>query len=150
MAGKYLGALLVERGVLTPPQVAAILDRQRQTGQPFGETAVALSNVRMADVWRALAVQQADDLLHVDLDTLPPADDRALDLVPARLAWAGKLLPLQLDGDTLVVATTPRTLADAMAVLHERLDRALRFVLADELQVKQHIMACYPAGPVAV
>jgi hypothetical protein len=150
MAGKFVGALLVERGILTATQVDAVLERQRQTGQPFGQTAVAMFKVRMTDVWRALALQQKESLAHVDLDTLPPADQRALELVPARLAWAAKVLPLQFDGGALLCATTVRQLTDAMALLHESMDRPIHFVLADELQLKQHIMSCYPVGPVPV
>jgi hypothetical protein len=149
MAG-YLGTLLVERGVLSAAQVEEVLERQRKTGQPFGLAAVEMFAVRMADVWRALAVQQRDALPHVDLEELPAPEERALALVPARMAWAGKVLPLRLDespaGTTLVCASTRRQLADAMALLHESIDQPIAFVLADDLQLKQHIMAAYPAA----
>jgi hypothetical protein len=111
--------------------------------------AVQLFGVRMADVWRALAIQQRDQLRRVDLDLVPSPEPQALEKVPARMAWAGKILPLRLehssDGATLACATDPRHLADAMALLHEAIDQPISFVVADELQLKQHIMAAYPA-----
>jgi len=145
MAGKYLGTLLVERGVLLQEQVDAILVRQRQTGQPFGQMAVSMFNVRMVDIWRALAVQCSEDLPRVNLDETAEPEKAALEAIPGRLAWASKVLPLRVQGNRLVCATTAKQLCDAMALIHERIDRPVDFVLADELQLKQHIMSCYPA-----
>jgi hypothetical protein len=144
MGGKYLGTLLMERGVLDRQQVDAILARQRQTGQPFGQMAVVMYNVRMADVWRSLATQGSAATPRVNLDEVAMPERAALDLIPSRLAWASKVLPLRLIGERLVCATTQRQLCDAVALLHEKLDRPIEFVVVEELQLKQRIMECYP------
>src|SRR3954469_18598629 len=106
MAGKYLGTLLIERGALSQEQVEAILSRQQQTGQPFGQLAITMYNVRMVDVWRAIASQRKEELMRIDLDTAPTAEAAALELVPGRLAWASRVLPLRLEGEKLICATT--------------------------------------------
>ena len=90
MAGKYLGTLLMERGILNPQQVEAVLARQLQTGQPFGQTAVVMFDIRMADVWRALAQQHRDTTPRVDLDQWASPQKDALEVIPGRLAWAGR------------------------------------------------------------
>ena len=143
MAGKYLGSLLVDKGLLTTTQVDQVLSRQRQTGLPFGQTAVAMFSVRMTDVWRALASQQSETLRTVDL-ALETSTADALAAIPARFAWASRVLPLRYEGGTLLCATTQKALPDAMAALCERLDTAVRFLLADELQLKGFIMQRYP------
>lgn len=144
MAGKFLGTLLVERGVLDRTQVQSILDRQMQIGLPFGQIAVMLYNVRMADVWRALAEQQKDSMHEVELAEQPSATDEALAVLPGRLAWVARVLPLRFEGTTLICATTQRNLADAMALMHERLDCPIHFVVANDLELRQHIMDNYP------
>jgi len=144
MGGKYLGTLLMERGVLDQTQVDAILERQRQTGQPFGQMAVSMFQVGMADVWRSLAAQGRTQMRQVNLDEAAMPERAALDLIPGRLAWASKILPLRLIGERLICATTQRVLCDAVALLHEKLDRPIEFVVVEELQLKQRIMECYP------
>ena len=143
MAGKYLGTLLMEKGLLSGEQVEEVLRRQQCTGQPFGQTAVALFNVRMTDVWRALAVQQAAGVRRVDL-TEEPMVENTLTILPARFAWALRVLPLRFAGETLICATTAKALPDAMAALCERLDYPVQFVVAEELQLKGFIMQRYP------
>jgi hypothetical protein len=143
MAGKYLGTLLMEKGLLTTDQVEQVLLRQRHTGQPFGRTAVEMFNVRMTDVWRALAAQQSAGVRRVDLSD-EPIDEAIHSVLPARFAWALKILPLRYVGRTLLCATTTKALPDALAALAERLDHPLQFVIADELQLKSFIIQRYP------
>ena len=143
MAGKYIGSLLVERGVLNTEQVSVILDRQQRTGQPFGETAVLLYHIRMADIWRAIARQQIDALPRVNLHQ-EPHEECALKVITARQAWITRVLPLRFEGETLICATTEKHLPDAMAWLHERLDTPVHFVLSEELPLKQCIMERFP------
>lgn len=142
MPAKYLGTLLTEKGLLTAPQVQQVLARQMQTGMRFGETAVALFKLRMTDIWRVLAIQQADNLPRVDLVT-EHHDGNVLGVLPARFAWAARILPLRFE-DWLICATTEKALPDAAAALAERLDMPARFVIADELQLKEFIMRRYP------
>jgi hypothetical protein len=104
---------------------------------------VALFNVRMTDVWRALAVQQAAGVRRVDLME-EPMEEGSLQVMPARWAWALKVLPLRFAGKTLICATTAKALPDAMAALCERLDYLVQFVVAEELQLKGYIMQRYP------
>lgn len=143
MAGKYLGTLLVEKGILSDTQVEQILARQVQTGLPFGQMAVSMFSVRMTDVWRALASQQRESIGHVDLGAETHEDD-ALSAVPGRFAWASRILPLRFENGTLICATTAKALPDAMAALCERLDHPVTFVLAEEIQLKGYIMQRYP------
>jgi adsorption protein B len=143
MAGKYLGTLLVENGVLTEEQVKKVLARQPQTGLRFGEIAVAMFNVRMTEVWRALAKQleERSEETNLERETI---QREALSTIPGRFAWAAKVLPLRFEGQTLLCATTEGRLPNATAALCERLDYPVRFVLADEMQLKEFIMQRYP------
>lgn len=52
-----LGALLVERGVITSEQLAAALEQQQQTGQRLGEAVIELGFTSPHTIALALASQ---------------------------------------------------------------------------------------------
>ena len=74
-----IGALLVRAGLLTPPEVEQVLLQQQQLGLRFGEVAVKLGLVSLADVEFALAQQfeysylQRDQGMRTVTDQVPAA-----------------------------------------------------------------------------
>ena len=95
-----LGQSLLALGLLTPPQLERVL--QRQDGKSaLGETLVGCGLVSRADLQTALAHKMGFPL--VDLQRFP-LDPKALALLPRRLAISHRVLPLTLDQERLVVA----------------------------------------------
>ncbi len=98
---KLLGQILKSRKVLGEGQVQEALETQREQGGLFGQCLVALGHATSADVAMALAEQSG--LETVDLETTEPTPE-ALEKVDASTAHTFGVLPLRLEGETLVLA----------------------------------------------
>ncbi len=111
-----IGEVLIQRGVLSRPQVERILEEQEIRHRPFGELAETLFGIDPTDIEHAWVEQYARITRHVDVRT-EPIDPEAMRLIDRRQAWQFRVLPLRFDGRELMVATTA-----------DNLCRALRFV----------------------
>jgi hypothetical protein len=100
-----LGQLLVQAGALQACDLERGLREHRRTGGKLGEVLVRLSLVTELQVTEALARQL--NLPVEPLEVLPPFDPAILARIPAELAHAASVLPLELteEGRVLVVAT---------------------------------------------
>ncbi|MCH2105874.1 MAG: Flp pilus assembly complex ATPase component TadA [Planctomycetes bacterium] len=98
---RLLGQILKARKVLGEGQVQEALDTQREQGGLFGQCLIALGHATSADVAMALAEQSG--LETVDLETTEPTPE-ALEKVDGSTAHTFGVLPLRLEGDTLVLA----------------------------------------------
>ncbi|MEO0662728.1 MAG: ATPase, T2SS/T4P/T4SS family, partial [Planctomycetota bacterium] len=108
-----LGQVLKGRGVVRESQVQAALAEQRKHGGLIGAALIELGACTASDV--ALALAEQAGLESVDLEGVTPAPE-AVAAVDGSSAHAFGVLPLRMEGDTLVVA-----LADPMntAVLED-------------------------------
>lgn len=59
-----IGDILIERGRLRAEDVERVIERQRETGQPFGEAALSLRLIERADLNAALSAQFNYGYLH--------------------------------------------------------------------------------------
>lgn len=138
-----LGDIMVERGLLTDEQRQAIIEHQRLNPRPFGLLAEEMFGVNPRAVERAWAAQYAQYAPHID-----PAGERAtpeaLSLVDARQAWQFGVLPLRIEQDELVVATTEDRLARALRFCGWRIPMGCRFVLAEEEGLFTTLARHYP------
>jgi type IV pilus assembly protein PilB len=99
-----LGAMLVESGLVTQPQIDEALQRQQQAGGRLGEVLVGSGLVSEDDLVHALAGQM--HLAVVDLRTTTPSPT-AVGLLPRDFIVRHRLLPLRLDDNgSLVIAMT--------------------------------------------
>ena len=113
MARKRIGEVLVERGLITPPQLDAALGYQRHGSGRIGTTLVALGALSEGQLTVALGEHQG--LPVVDLAREPP-EWRALHLLRSEFCEKHLVLPLSLDED-------------------ERGRRVLRLAVADGLDL---------------
>jgi len=98
---RLLGQILKAKGVVREGQVQEALAAQRKHGGLIGQCLIELGHCAAADVARALAEQAG--LESVDLDKVKP-EKAALALVDASAAHTYGVLPLRVEGRTLVVA----------------------------------------------
>lgn len=99
-----IGELLLQRGVLTLPQLEGALTHHHQWGVTLGRSAVLRGLCSEAQVLEALAMQL--DLPTVDLDAEAIAPEVS-GLIPQRIAEQHRAVALRLTGakhETLVVA----------------------------------------------
>jgi len=98
---RLLGQILKERGVVKESQIQAALTAQRKGGGLIGQCLVEMGACSTSEVAMALAEQAG--LETVDLSAAHPEPD-ALKLIDGTACHTYGVLPLRLDGETLVVA----------------------------------------------
>jgi len=97
-----LGEALLQQGAITQDQLDAALARQKtERDKPLGELLIETGCLTRQDLTRALT--QKLGIPFVDLAKFP-VDRQVLDLVPRAVALEFNVLPLCLDGRSLVVA----------------------------------------------
>jgi len=106
---KPIGAVLVEKGIITPEQLQRVLQEHKKKGGHFCNLVVKSGFAPQNLVFKALSEQLG--VQYVDLKTTE-IDLRALKKVPVKLAFSYKLMPYKLESNRLVVA-----MADPLNIL---------------------------------
>lgn len=140
-----LGEVLVEQGLLTEQDVRSIVEQQRKNGRPFGEIAETLCGISLEAIEEAWSYQYACNAPTIDPLTFMPRAD-AKGLVSARQAWQFRCLPMNLEGDTLVLATTQQHLQRALKFATRVLDRPAYFMMTTEARLATALSEHYPIG----
>jgi type IV pilus assembly protein PilB len=105
---KQLGQMLLERGLLTEPQLDSALQQHRNTPKSLGRTLIDLGYIRERDLVCALAEQVGLDF--VDLSEYQ-IDPLAATMLPDQLARRYRALPIgERDGKLLVAMSDPTNL----------------------------------------
>ncbi len=112
-----LGEMLISKGVITSDQLQIAVKEQARTGKRLGEVLVSLGFCIEEDISSVVARQVGVKM--VELQKIEP-DSKALDLVDQEFAKQNKLVPVKLDGDSLVVA----------------MDNTLDVMIIDQLQAR--------------
>lgn len=99
---KQLGEILLDEGLVTESQLLAALDETMTRGSSLGRTLVDLGVLSESQLVKALAAQVG--MQFIDLDDYP-VDRTALSLVPAALCRRYTVLPVALEGGSIVLAT---------------------------------------------
>jgi type IV pilus assembly protein PilB len=98
---KPLGVLLVENELLTEKDLEAALERQHSTGELLGQVLTNMGLVSEKDILSALQAQSG--MRVVNLASYEPGKE-VLDRVSGAVARIYKILPLEFDDNTLVIA----------------------------------------------
>lgn len=138
-----LGEVLVRRGLLSHEQVERIVDEQSRWHRPFGVLAEEMFGLSVDDVEQAWAEQYAHLTQNVDVRQHAP-DPRALQMVDRRQAWQFRVLPLEFDGDELMVATTRDHLARSLRFVSRCLATPCYLVLTEAKMLGEALMQHFP------
>ena len=138
-----LGEVLVEQGLLTEQDVRSILEQQRKTGRPFGDIAETLCGISLEAIEEAWSYQYACNAPTIDPLTFVPRGE-AKELVTSRQAWQFRCLPLNLEGETLVLATTQQHLQRALKFATRVLSRPAYFMMTTEARLSSALSEHYP------
>ncbi|HVP74003.1 MAG TPA: hypothetical protein VMS30_09720 [Phycisphaerales bacterium] len=138
-----LGQVLIEQGVLTDRQVDRILNRQRETGQPFGLLCEEMFRVPAETIERAWATQYANLTRTID-PASEPMDHAAIALLTRRQAWQFRVLPIRFDGRELMLATTRSQLLRALRFANNVLGIPVYLVLANPRALGEALCRHYP------
>jgi hypothetical protein len=140
-----LGELMVQHGLITESQRAAVLEAQAEFGRPFGVLAEEMFGVDARGVEQAWAEQFSALADWVD-PTVEPAAPDALATIDRRQAWQFRVLPIRFDGRELVVVTDTPSLPRAMRFIGWRVPCPSRFALASPETLDTSIRTYYPIG----
>ncbi len=92
----------MEKGLITQRELSIALAIQKITGTRLGETLIRLGFVTSKAVGEVLAEQW--NMEYIDLSLYPPTSE-ALKLIPRRVAEEYGIIPIYLEGNTLVLGT---------------------------------------------
>jgi type IV pilus assembly protein PilB len=139
---RLLGQVLKAQGVLREGQVQEALAEQRRHGGLIGQCLVQLGHCSPAQVARALAEQAGLEL--VDLDRVAP-EKAALALVDASAAHTYGVLPLRVEGRTLVVAISDPLNTAMLEDLRFQSGVEVRAALAEADKLRAKVLEHYGA-----
>ena len=135
-----IGQILKGRGVLGEGHIQEALAEQRKHGGLLGQILVAAGACTTGDVALALADQAG--LETVDLASAVPQPE-ALALVDGNSAHAFGVLPLAIEGQTLVVAIADPLNTAVLEDLRFTTGLEVRGVVADGERIAEQVQACY-------
>ncbi len=142
-----LGDWLVSRGIVTAADIESALVEQRVTGEPLGALLVARGVIDEEDLARALA--GLFDLPFRDLVESPP-DPEALARLPQAFCRRRVVLPVEVDGDNLLVAISDPadvlTLDDAQVMAGTQVDAVITSLRQLRAAMEQAFTSGSPAA----
>ncbi len=133
---RKIGEILVEMGALAPAEVRLVVDQQRESGQRFGETAIARGVLSDDVVAQALAQQFG--LEYADLDAIV-TDPALAESLPPDLSIRYNFIPLQKTEEGLVIAISDPTNIAELDDLEMQLDMQLVCQVATRSKIAAHL-----------
>ena len=137
LSTRRFGELLLERGWVTPDQLAEALRSRQDPRERLGQTLVRLGVLEERNVTELLGEQFS--LAVVGPERLAQADPAAVQLVPEHLARQAMLLALKREGDTLDVAVGDPLDVVSLDHLRALTGCTLRVCLARPAEVREAI-----------
>lgn len=137
---RLLGQILKDRGTVREGHIQEALASQRGQGGLIGQILVDLGHCTAGDV--ALALAEQAGLETVDLETRQP-DPEALSRVDASSAHAFGVLPLSMEGETLVVAIADPLNTAVLEDLRFTTGLDVRGVVGEGERLRALVKECY-------
>ena len=137
-----LSDLLAARGMANESQLSQARIHQAQSGQPLGDVLVEMGVVGERELTGVLG--EVLGLSVVDLRRENPEPD-AIELVPEELIRRYTIVPLRLDGSTLMLACAYSLTEETKALVSQVAEHPVEFVLAPPSDLRWAIDSSYRA-----
>ncbi|MBC8106093.1 MAG: hypothetical protein H7Z14_05850 [Anaerolineae bacterium] len=147
MATKRIGEILSQMVPLSLHDIEEILQEQNasNTKKSFGDIALSMGLCRPEHVWRAWCGQLVDGPPRkIDLDRAG-VDTQALSCISPELAQELHVIPVRVLGNILIVAISADAIGLAATQLPSRVNKELRFAIADRSAIHRALAKYYPA-----
>lgn len=131
---RKIGEILLERGDLTLGQIAYIIEKQKTDLLRFGEICLKDGMISENVLYSALAEQFS--LEYIDLSTFR-LDENILSMFPADIIYRYSFIPVEMQGDSLVIAVSDPLDVMRLDELELLLDRPLLIKLAAPSHIHQ-------------
>jgi type IV pilus assembly protein PilB len=146
MAGKLLGELLVDAGLLTADRLQQALMEQKRSGSRLGEWLLHKGWITEDQLYTALEQQLGIQRVRLYRYTVEPS---VLDYVPEEYARKRHVLPLERQNGTLTVAMSDPTDYYAQEELRLRTGLQIQPVIASRDELERAIRHFYSTQPPA-
>src|SRR6056297_456998 len=131
---QQIGRILADMGAIAPAEINLILEKQQHNGKKFGAVGVDAGMINEAELAQALASQFQFEYIDLNEVTLDPELIAAL---PSGVPIKYNLVPLNRQGETLVVAIADPTDISALDQLELQLGLALELKIAAKGQIER-------------
>jgi type II secretion system protein E len=135
-----IGAILIERGVITREQFQRAAEEQQRSGERLDQTLQRLGYINSMQALEAVADQFA--LPIVDLNSIEVSED-VLRRLPARLVFKKRCVPIEQRNGTLRIATCDPFDLTAFDELRLLTGLAIELALAEERDIRKFIRVHY-------
>jgi general secretion pathway protein E len=140
---KKLGEILVEQKVITPEELAGVLEIQEKDGGRLGDIMVKQGLVKMDDLLVVLSSQYNVPVADIKKQQI---QIEAISLIPEEVARKNYIVPLELFEENLIIAMAypddVRTIRDITTMTGKR----VQIVLASPTEINTAIDLYYRAG----
>ena len=133
-ARKKIGEILLERGDLTVGQIAYVVEKLKGTSLRFGDLCVQEGLLSEDALYQALAEQFGIEFVDLSAYKL---DEHILALFPADIIYRYTFVPLELAGNSIVIAVSDPTDVVKLDDLELLLDRPLLLKIASPSIIQQ-------------
>ncbi len=137
---RRLGDLLLEKRFISVAELEEGLRRQKDSGKPLGSVLLDMGVISEDVLVQALGQQLRVSVSQVDPDSIPLG---VLKLVPKYLASQCGVIPLELRGDTLVVASSDIVPRSRVELLEKVTSRRVEVTLAARSDVSFALWRAY-------
>jgi general secretion pathway protein E/type IV pilus assembly protein PilB len=138
-----LGQALIERGYLTQAQFDAALAEQRSSGERLDKVLLRQGHVPRQELLTIVGEQFHMPVVDLAVCTV---EQSVLSLLPAKLIFKQRCVPIARQGSTLTVATSNPYDISALDELRLLTGCAIETVLADDDELQKFIRANYGVG----
>ena len=137
MALRRLGQIFADLGYITDDQLEMLVEEQSQnTGQLIGRVAQDMGLITEDELIQALGEQFG--LQHVDIEGVPPQQE-AKEAISDAMAQLYRVIPMQLNGNVLTLATCDPQNLSMQDELRRFLGFEIRLLVATESQILKAI-----------
>ena len=136
------GKRLVERGVITQQQLDEAIHKQQTTmgHRKLGEILVRMGYISKSHITEGLADQLGIPVVRLSDREIP---ERICGMIDGSIATLYRVIPIEEDGKTLVIATADPTNINSLDNLERLLDRPVRPVLAIPQDIRRALNKYY-------
>lgn len=143
MKRKKLGEILQDAGLVSEEQIQKALRIKRETGKRIGKIFVEMEWVSEMDICQTLSRQLGIPMVNLKNKKI---DQKVLALVPAKLCYKRRLVPLLVKDRSLVIAMNNPIDYEAMDEVSFASGHRVRVAVALEQDILDILVRSYPPG----
>ncbi|HWI54132.1 MAG TPA: type II secretion system ATPase GspE [Desulfobacteria bacterium] len=142
---KRLGELLLEENLITEGQLQEALAKQKESGQRLGQAIISLGFIDQMTVLRVLEAKLGIPVMNINRRVL---DSAAVKMVPEALAQKYKIIPVEMKGDSIVLAMADPLNVMAIDDVRISTGRDVEPVIASDQEIDDAISSYYGRGSI--